>query len=79
MMRWGHGMMGGWMGGWFGMLIPLILTVVIVYVVVRLLGHNHTANRRSYDNSLDILNERLARGEISEEEYERKKAMIMKR
>lgn len=75
MMGWGYGMMGGW----FGMLIQLILIAIIVYAVVRLLGHNHAGNRRSYDNSLDILNERFARGEISEEEYERKKAMILKR
>ncbi len=74
MMGWGYGMMGGW----FGMFIQLVLIAVIAYAVVRLSGHNRTGYRSSYDNSLDILNERFARGEISEEEYEQKKAMIMK-
>lgn len=75
MMGWGYGMMGGW----FGMFIQFVLIVIIVYAVVRLSGHKHTGYGKSYDNSLDILNERFARGEISEEEYERKKAIIMKR
>ena len=75
MMGWSYGMMGGW----FGMIIPLILIAVIVYTVIRLSGHNHIGYGRSYDNSLDILNERFARGEISEEEYKQKKALIMKK
>lgn len=75
MMGWSYGMMGGW----FGMFILLIFIAVIVYAVFRLSGDNHTSSGKNYDNSLDILNERFARGEISEEEYKRKKEMIMKR
>lgn len=75
MMGWSYGMMGGW----FGMFILLIFIGVIIYAVFKLSGDNHANGGKNYDNSLDILNERLARGEISEEEYKRKKEMIMKR
>lgn len=75
MMGWGYGMMGGW----FGMLIPIILIAVIIYAVVRSSGNSHQSDKTSLNNSLDILNERFARGEIDEEEYLRKKEMIIKR
>ncbi|WHH59959.1 SHOCT domain-containing protein [Petroclostridium sp. X23] len=75
MMGWGYGMMGGW----FGMLIPLILIGVIVYAVIRLSGNSNVRNEREYDNSLAILNERFARGEINEEEYKQKKAILLRR
>ncbi|WHH60147.1 SHOCT domain-containing protein [Petroclostridium sp. X23] len=75
MMGWGYGMMGGW----FGMLIPLILIGVIVYAVIKLSGNSNVRNEREYDNSLAILNERFARGEINEEEYNRKKAILLRR
>lgn len=75
MMGWGYGITGAW----FGMLIPLILIAAVVYAVIRLSGHNHTGYGKNYDNSLDILNERFAKGEIGEEEYKQKKALIMQR
>lgn len=70
----------GMMGGWFGViLIPVIIIGVIVYAVMRLSkNNNNVRNERQYDNSLEILNERFARGEINEEEYKRKKDMLMK-
>ena len=73
MMGYGY---NGITGGWIGMLIPLILIVVIVYAVIKLAGNNNTRNGRESDNALDILNERFAKGEINEEEYNQKKALL---
>lgn len=67
------GMMGGI--GWVGMLICLIVIVLvivgIVYLVRSLLNRS-SKNVASTSNSrpIEILNERLAKGEISLEEYE---------
>lgn len=72
MMGYGYGMMGG-----FGMIIPLILLVLIIYAVVKLSQNNHkTYNQKGLNDALDILNQRYARGEISEEEYNKKKNVL---
>ena len=73
MMGYGYNMMGGWSGM---MIIPIILIVVVIFAV-----HNQGQNKnfndtRSRDNSLDILNERFARGEINEDEYNNKKNIL---
>ena len=63
--------------GLFG-LIPLILIGLIVYAVIKLTqgrqGDNY--NIKEKIDALEILNQRLANGEISEEEYSRKKEML---
>jgi putative membrane protein len=70
---------GNW--GMFMMVIPIILVVIIVYAIYKLKGHSNNSGR--YNNirgnsALDILNERFARGEITEEEYNQKRSMILK-
>ncbi len=55
-------------GGIFGLLI----IGLIIYLVVRPNSHS-TSSYRSSDRSLELLKERYAKGEISDEEYERKK------
>ena len=70
------------MGYGFGMglfgLIPLILIGLIIYAVVKLTqsrqGDNY--NIKEKIDALEILNQRFANGEISEEEYSRKKEML---
>lgn len=74
MMGYGYGMMG-----WFVMMIiPLILVGLIIYAIVRLSqarqGNYEGQGKRN--TALDTLNERFAKGEISEEEYNKKKKMI---
>ncbi|MBU3145286.1 SHOCT domain-containing protein [Clostridium sp. CF012] len=66
------------LGGWFGMmLIPIIIIGVIVFVVYNQ-GHNGSLkNIGSRNTSLDILNNRFAAGEINEEEYNRKKSLLL--
>jgi putative membrane protein len=63
-----HGMMGGWVGGMLMMLLMIALIVGAVVLTLRLLGLGPTG--RSSGRALDILNERLARGEIDRAEYE---------
>jgi putative membrane protein len=73
MMGYGYGMLGG-----FGMIIPLILIGLVVYAAVNFSQNNHKNynNSRSENDALDILNRRYANGEISEEEYMKKKKML---
>ena len=60
--------------------IPLIIIGIIIYAVFRVSGNNnHAGNERRYNNSLEILNERFAKGEINEEEYSRRKEMLLRR
>lgn len=64
-------------GGFIMMLIPLLLIGLIVYAVFKLSGNN--GGFRNIDNSLELLNEKFVNGEISEDEYKKKKALILKR
>lgn len=76
---------------WYGMFLgPLMmilfvaLIVVIVVLIVRWLGgsssnHHETPRQRPQGggrDALDILRERFARGEIDEEEYNRRKRLL---
>lgn len=73
MMGYGYGMMGG-----FGFIIPLLLIGLIIYAVVRLLpgGNRNYSHHGTENDALDILNQRYANGEISEEEYVKKKKIL---
>lgn len=73
MMGYGYGLMGG-----FGMIIPLILIVLVIYAVVKLMQNNNGNYdmQNGKNDAIDILNQRYARGEISEEEYMQKKKML---
>ncbi|WP_273852594.1 SHOCT domain-containing protein [Guptibacillus spartinae] len=66
------GMNGGFWGFvFFGILIAIAIIAIIVWMM--------KPEKKSSDlNSLDTLKERLARGEISEEEYDRLKKKIAK-
>ncbi len=69
-MGWGYGMMG--MGfGWMGLLmaIPAIVLVLILLVVLGAFDRTYPSRDRALE-SLDI---RLAKGEVSLEEYKRLK------
>ncbi len=70
-------MYGPWDGGWWGFgmmlmsLLFLALIVVGVVVVVRSFSESgRTAHRPEGSRALDILDERFARGEIDQKEYE---------
>jgi putative membrane protein len=61
-----HGFGGGF--NWFGLLI-IIAIVVIIYLLIRNNSYNRSQSRRASQTPLEILQERLAKGEISKEEY----------
>ena len=61
-----------WGMGW-GWIIGLIVIVVIVWIVVRTIRQSSNPKQKS---TLDVLNERYVRGEISKEEFEEKKKGI---
>ena len=76
MMGYGYGY--NMMGGWFGMMIiPIILIGVVIYVVSKQERNNKGKDIVFKDNSLDILSERFARGEINEEEYNQRKNVLL--
>ncbi len=72
------GMMGGYGGfgapgigfGLIWQIIWLVIIVAVIYVLINQLGRKDTSPQRS-GNALEILKERLARGEIDYEEYVR--------
>ncbi|MEQ8198213.1 MAG: SHOCT domain-containing protein [Clostridiaceae bacterium] len=74
MMYWSYSMMAGW---FFMMVLPLIIFTVLIFIVVDIFIHKNRASfSERYDTSLEILKERLAKGEISEEEYKSKRNLI---
>lgn len=66
--------MNGLFGSWslLGMLMCISIIILIVVGVVALVGRSNK-NKQNVDSnaSLDILKDRLARGEINQEEYEK--------
>ncbi len=77
MMGYGYGMMGyGW--GWFMMIGVVVLTVLGIVTLINYLQLSSKTNERSNNNALNILNERYASGEITEEEYNQKKSQLKK-
>lgn len=70
---WGYGI-GGFIWNIVWMAIEIGLIVAAIYLIVLLF--RGTKNRNKEKDAIEILKERYARGEISEEEYlERKKRL----
>lgn len=66
----GYGLLGG------GLLLLLLISIVLATVLALRWISDTNASRAQGDRSLDILKERLAKGEIDAEEYAlRKKAL----
>lgn len=76
---WGydHGwMMNGWGMGGFGFIIWLVILAVFIGGVVWFVRSQPLAGNQRSSTSLDVLEERYARGEINREEYLRKRRDI---
>lgn len=67
-------------GGWLMMLGAVILIAIIVYVVYKVTHKAHTQiTPISESNAVKILDERYAKGELTDEEYKTKKANLQPR
>jgi len=73
------GGVSGWSGswGWIWMIFMWIIMAFVAIAIWRALTHgsNHSSHSRS---ALDVLKERLAKGEIETKEFEEKKALLEK-
>ncbi|MDD3224957.1 MAG: SHOCT domain-containing protein [Clostridium sp.] len=75
------GYSNGYMGGGmiFMMVFGFLLFLAFIFVVLKLMKPAAISQFSQPDNSaLNILNERFAKGEITEEEYNKIKAMLRK-
>ncbi len=64
---------GMWFGGGFGWIFWIVIIAVLVWVI-KMASDKGSASRSSNDDSpLEILKKRYARGEIDEQEFERKR------
>jgi putative membrane protein len=60
-------------------LVLVVLAIIALVRYIRVTGHNHSKIEMPGTNpALLILNERYAKGEITDEEYRAKKAEILK-
>ena len=69
---------GGFGFALFGMLIQVAVMIAIVWLVVYLVRHftKHQVFGPRSDSAKEILAQRFARGEISEEEYRRMRDLL---
>lgn len=81
--RYGHGFMGSG-AGITAHIVGIILLIAFVIFIIKMFRyksfmHTHQTDPHNFTgNALQILNERYAKGEIDDEEYQRKKAEISK-
>lgn len=74
----GWAQMGGWMssgsGGWIGMLLTMLLPLLVVVGVGLLIARSLTStSRQKPDDAVAELRRTYARGELSDEEFERRR------
>ncbi|OZA29411.1 MAG: electron transporter RnfE [Hydrogenophilales bacterium 17-61-9] len=67
----GYGMAGGF--GWIFMILWWVLIVVGIVALVKWVGAPSDAGGRSDGKALDILKERYARGDIDDQEFQKRK------
>lgn len=65
--------MGGGFGGGFMIIWWILIVLVIIAAIKWFFGSGGSAMRPQNKTALEILNERYARGEIDDKEYQRRK------
>lgn len=79
-MMMGHGMEFGMC--WVGMIVQLVLIIAIVYFLVSFFRREDILEKKGSvptNDAQDIVRERFAKGEITEEEYERMLKVLSKK
>ena len=73
--RYGYGMMGGFGNMFFMPILGIVIVGLVVWAVVAVVQRPRESNTetRSSDTALEIIKQRYAKGEITKEEYEKKK------
>jgi len=73
-----HGFGGNFLGMGLGWFLPLLLLVFVAWLAVKAARQNGgtTAERGRDRSALDILEERYARGEIDEREFQERKRVL---
>ena len=70
----------GWHGMGFGWLFPILVIVLVVGVIVLLVRRSADRGPRQEDTSQpsarEVLDQRLASGDINEQEYEAKRKLL---
>lgn len=74
MMHWMGFNRFGWMGGFMMILWPLLIGVVL-YLIFKS-SNNNSSFSKGNSRAIEILDQKYASGEITEEEYLHKKKMI---
>ena len=77
----GNGMMGG-IAGILMFMVMLFFLVLVVFGFIALMKNtrsHHMHDTPQEDNAMKILNERYAMGEVSDEEYNKRKIELKKR
>ena len=75
-MSWGQ---GGWSGMWFGPLFitgVLFLAMALLFALIRARSGGSTGTTNSARTPRQILDERFARGEINQEEFEQRRKAV---
>jgi putative membrane protein len=72
-------MWGGWGFWWVFPLLMMVFFALCVFFMLRMpWGHGHSHGDRA-GSALQILSERFAKGEISKEEFEDKRSVLVRR
>ena len=74
MMYWDNGWMHGY--GFLPMIIFMIVLIVVIVLVVKLLSSKNGVVTAGPESAMEILKKRYAKGEITEEQYEKMKEKL---
>ena len=66
----------GHMGFHQGGFMFWVIAILVVFLLVKIFKDNKKVHKNSEDESLQILKNRFARGDIAEEEYSSKKSIL---
>lgn len=62
---------------WGGRIVGLILVIAVIFLIYKLYRNNDSKNKKD-DDLLEMLKMKYIKGEITEEEYSKKKELLKK-